>query len=311
MPFSGTFALTRPERVPRADPDPIRAERLSSALHDRFIGRADAMEGPSWRALFLERGSAVLQVGGGPLTLTGPVVLWVPWTAEARLRITAGSVGIHLLAGSTVVANAIGHRPESAELRIVADHRVSHPLPPGSPLAVTLAQAFEGVLRESRDGAAGATSATEAWLRLILIQLWRGEGAPQETGPAGAVSTRIMNRFAALCEAHFRDRWTVAQYAERLGLSADRLTDICRRTRGTTPKHLIDRRVVTEARRLLETSTHSIDQIAGILGFPSASHFNRFFRKFTGTPPGRYRSEMRPKPGQPPNRPESPLHEWP
>jgi AraC family transcriptional activator of pobA len=112
-----------------------------------------------------------------------------------------------------------------------------------------------------------------------------------------------------LVERHFRDRWTVARYAAALGVSRDRLGDICRRIRGRSPSDLIAARVAGEARLLLANSTNSVEQIAALLGFHGAANFNRFFRRATGEPPGRYRArQARGAPDGPaPRRP----YEWP
>ena len=91
-------------------------------------------------------------------------------------------------------------------------------------------------------------------------------------------------------ERHFRDRWTVGDYARTLGVTRDRLGDMCRRVRGLGPKDIIDRRVMLEARLLLETSGRSVNEIAGTLGFASSAQFNRFFSHHADQPPGRYRA---------------------
>ena len=50
---------------------------------------------------------------------------------------------------------------------------------------------------------------------------------------------------------------------------------------------------VVEAKRLLEISDKSLEQIAAYLGFSSQSHFQNAFRKHTGITPGAYRSQRK------------------
>ncbi|MBD3679979.1 MAG: helix-turn-helix domain-containing protein [Rhodobacteraceae bacterium] len=276
--------------LPLDTADLVRVERLKSALRGRIIGRADAMEGAAWRTIYIARGSAeVISDGAPPMQIAGPAVAWVPWSQTCRLRIGAGTVGIHVLVGARAVTNAIGHKPESADLKQVAEHRARIELDGSAPLRETVDQCFNGILQEAERNSAASATVIESFLRILLILIWRAQGKAEAFGLAATPAQRLMTRFNGLVEAHFRDRWTVARYAETVGVSTDRLTDICRRLRGRTPKQLIDARIGTEARLLLEDSTLSIEQIAGLLGFASPAHFNRFFRKLAGMPPGKYR----------------------
>ena len=50
---------------------------------------------------------------------------------------------------------------------------------------------------------------------------------------------------------------------------------------------------LNEAKRLLEISDKSLEQIAAFLGFSSQSHFQNAFRKHTGLTPGAYRSQRK------------------
>jgi AraC family transcriptional activator of pobA len=266
--------------------------------------------GTSCRAVLLRRGEIEILSPGASALLAGPAVAWLPWTDEMRLRVAAGSVGVHVLAGQAAVTNAIGYKAESADLRVASDHPVRVTLAGRGRVAETVAQCFDGILAEVHENEASSMTVIEAHLRILLISLWRIQGAPVG-GPATAQGSRhLMTRFGTLLEAHFRERWTVGEFARRLGISADRLTDACRRTRGAPPKRLIDARTATEARLLLEGSTTSIDQIADALGFPSGAHFNRFFRRAVGTTPGRYRQAVRARQAET-GAQEAALHEWP
>jgi AraC family transcriptional activator of pobA len=290
--------------------DLIRAEPIESALRSRIIGRADAVLGTSWRAVHLRRGEVEVLSPAGATLLVGPAVAWLPWSDGMRLRIAAGSVGVHVLAGQAAVTNAIGYKAESADLRIVAGRPILAPLSGEGRTADVVGQCFEGMLAEVRGQGTSAMTVIEALLRILLISLWRMQGARVESTAATSSSRQLATRFNTLLEAHFRERWTVQRFAQALGISADRLTDLCRRTRGLSPKEIIDARTAIEARLLLEGSTASIDQIAHELGFDSAAHFNRFFRRAAGIPPGRYRQAVRNAPpvAQPAGRA---LYEWP
>jgi AraC family transcriptional activator of pobA len=276
-----------------AMPGLVFAERITSQLQDRTIGLAHAAIRPAWRAVHIDNGAMSVETPEASAELEGPCVAWLPWEDRNRLRIFAGTVGTHMVVGRTLLDNAIGYKAESADLRSLVERQTFMACEEGSHAARTVIQCFDGMVREVRQGAASSLTVMEAQLRIMLIELWRSQGAPGSYDAAGNPSQRLMNRFSHLVEIRFREHWTVAQYAGAIGISADRLNDICRRNRGVTPKQLITARLATEARLLLENSTHSVEQIAGLLGFPSAAQFNRFFRNCNGLPPGGYRQRVR------------------
>ena len=284
---------------------------IDTGLHPKTVGIAGAVDGPSWRLAYLERGHAEISRGAQAFRLDAPAALLHSWTPEHRLRISAGAAGALLLIGSTALANAIGHRPESADLRFLVERRALIGLTDREGLREAVAQPFAGILRELAEGGAASRSVIEALLRVLLIQFWREQGSARAGEAAGQSGRRLIVQFNNLVEVHFRDRWSVARYASALGVSADRLNDVCRRVRGRTPRAIIVARTMTEARLLLATSFHSIDQIAGLLGFSSAAHFNRFFKAEEGIPPGRFRrdhAEAAPRRSEPGS---GDLFDWP
>lgn len=311
MPISGNRLRSHPDLTPAAATNLVRAERIASSLQGRTIGRADILAGPTWRAVYLERGGAEVVSQGRGLDVAAPCIAWLPWTPDCRLRIAPGSAGIHVLAGNASVTNAVGYKAESADLWLVARQQVYVPLAPDGAAARTVSQCVEGILTEFEEGSASSSTAIEAYLRILLIHLWREQGAPGALGSAASPSQRYLMRFNSLVEARFKERWSVAAYADAIGVSADRLNDICRRFRDKTPKQILDDRIETEARLLLENSTHSIEQIAGLLGFPSAANFSRFFRKLSGLPPGRYRREFRNAAQRSLQTNQAALYDWP
>jgi AraC family transcriptional activator of pobA len=277
-PLDGTF-------------EALRAEAFESSLHPRIIGRAGASKAASWRLIYLDQGKAELIDGAETLWLEAPCVLWQPWHIDTRLRINAGAMGIHVFLGSSILAGAIGHKPESPELRFMAERRAHIQLVDGSVVSHAVTQTLEVILDEANREAAAAHTVVEAALHIILIHLWRTQSLPRETENPVSTTRRLMSRFNNLVEVHFRQRWSLAQYAHALGITTDRLNDMCRRARGYTPRQVIATRIGAEARLLLENSLHSLDHVASELGFPSAAQFNRFFKSVHGIPPGQYRRE--------------------
>lgn len=290
--------------------DTVRAERISSGLQPRTIGRADVFaSAPAWRAILLDRGHAEILSAQPPLALAAPCFAWIPWSDDCRIRIAAGSAGTHILASHPAVTNAIGHKAESADLWETTRRRSVLDLGGAAGPGGTVSDCVAGILSEAERPGIAAGTVIEAFLRILLILVWRASNpAGADTGSA-TPALRILGRFESLVERHFKDRWTVASYARAIGVSQDRLADICRRHRNTTPKNLVSRRIDAEARLLLRNSTHSIEQIAALLGFPNMANFSRFFRDRSGASPGAFR--QRSGEAGKPRGPEVKLHDWP
>lgn len=298
-----------PQPPLRSASEIVRAESIDSGLHARTFGLVGLFDAKCWRLVHLVRGEAEFRIGGESFPSTGPCLVWQPWAPEDRLTIAAGTVGAQALIGSAIVAGAIGRAPEAPELRLVADRRAQVLLGGQPDLARTVAEQVSAIRYECAAERPGSRTVIEGLLRILLIRIWRDQGAPRPLPEAGATSLRLLNRFAGLVDANFRSRWTVARYAAELGISADRLTDICRRVRGRTPRAIVSERICAEACYLLDHSLHSAEQIAGLLGFPSAAQFSRFFRAETGVPPGTYRRRHRAT--DQPAPPRVALSEWP
>ena len=168
----------------------------------------------------------------------------------------------------------------------------SHPIVPiaddaeRTRLSALCGELFEesGLARE------GYRVAMRGLLSLIAVGVARLAASRARTGsvtlqPADATVARLR----ALVDDFFRAEHQLGFYAEKLGMTVDRLNDHVKRATGVTAGHLIRQRVLTEAKRQLVFTTQPIQDIAQELAFSDPSHFARFFRKHTGTTPHEFR----------------------
>lgn len=100
---------------------------------------------------------------------------------------------------------------------------------------------------------------------------------------------------------HFRESGAVARAVKQVGIAERTLK---RRFRAATGASLIDyvqNLRVEEAKRLLESSQRSAEQISADVGYEDASFFRRLFNRSTGLTPLRYRRMFQPirQPGAP------------
>lgn len=96
-------------------------------------------------------------------------------------------------------------------------------------------------------------------------------------------------RSAVEAEHH---RWhQVQDYARHLGCSTKSLNRATRAVADRSAKDVIAERTVLEAKRLLAHTTLTVAAVGGRLGFDEATNFVKFFRRVTGTTPGRFRDQ--------------------
>jgi len=82
---------------------------------------------------------------------------------------------------------------------------------------------------------------------------------------------------------------TVAMFAAELHLSPRYLSDLLKQETGKTAMDLIQLRLISEAKNLLNEGKHGVKEIAYLLGFENPTYFSRLFRKETGMSPKEFK----------------------
>jgi len=270
----------------------VRAEPIACALRDRVLGLGTDASTRYWRGVLLTSGEGAIINNEIITSINAPCLAWFPSDEGQIFRIKAGCVGYQFMIDDQVLVNAIGHNPESADLRYFLDRQVTASLADTPGTTADAEHAFDMIVREIHRPRSGSWIMVQAQVRAVLVLLWRIAGGNAELPRAHGQTSRILLQFRQLLESHFHDRWSVQTYAKAIGVSPDRLHDICRRELDRSPINLVHDRVIYEARLRLERSTESVDQVAGSLGFRDVGHFSRFFKSKVGTPPGAYRDRV-------------------
>lgn len=132
-----------------------------------------------------------------------------------------------------------------------------------------------------------------ALTRLVFVSMGRlpVTGRQASAKVFRQVDVQMFQDFNELIETHFRQHWTLANYAEALNLTEPRLNDICRRVANLSSKRLVHDRLLQEAKRQLIFSSAQVSQIAYGLGFKDVSYFSRFFRQHAQLAPGEWREK--------------------
>lgn len=97
-------------------------------------------------------------------------------------------------------------------------------------------------------------------------------------------------QFINLLDHSFKQYHYLSFYANELGLSTRKLTEICQNKTGKTAKIIINERVLTGAKRLMKYTALPLKEISNSLGYKDMAYFCRSFKKSTGMTPTEYKN---------------------
>jgi len=84
----------------------------------------------------------------------------------------------------------------------------------------------------------------------------------------------------------------INEIAARLFISAKHLSDTIQLTQGHHPCYFYDQKILDEAKKLMLETPLSVAEIARKLTY-DPSNFSKFFKKYTGMPPGQFRKNQK------------------
>ncbi|MEM7118061.1 MAG: helix-turn-helix transcriptional regulator [Chloroflexota bacterium] len=154
-------------------------------------------------------------------------------------------------------------------------------------------QFFTTTLRRVSEQPDQRETLLRVYLSLILVEAQNAlqQQAAPKLGNIPA-PLRLTRRFRLAVERSYLERPLVQDYAAQLGVTTNHLVETVRQITGTTPKRLIQDRLLLEAKRLLAHTALSADQVSKELSFPNASQFGRWFRTNVGLAPGQFRQQV-------------------
>lgn len=125
------------------------------------------------------------------------------------------------------------------------------------------------------------------------LRRYMAELPPRQTGwLAGARDREVGEALARLHREPAR-AWTIAELAREVGVSRSVLAARFRHFLGEPPISYLGRWRLQLGAQLLSTTSYSVAQIAGEVGYESEPAFNRAFKREFGEPPARFRRKAR------------------
>ncbi len=101
----------------------------------------------------------------------------------------------------------------------------------------------------------------------------------------------VVKKFFQLVEENYIHNLSVSEYADKLAITPNHLTQTVNQLTGKTSSQIIKSKQILEIKRLLVHTNLSVTEIALRLNFPDQSYFTKFFKRETGFSPLQYRAK--------------------
>lgn len=284
------FALYGEPGAPGADM--LHVESIASRSQ-RYRWEIDAhLHQGLYQVVWLRAGRAQVSLDAEREDREGPVLIAIPQGVVHAFRFAPGSEGavLTLSARSFVEGDAQGAGPALRTLfatpRVWAFDRAEA----GEPGDAARLDTLFTLLADEFAAPRPATSPVPLWLARVLV--WRlGELATRRApaAPERREHQALFTRFVELVETHHAAHWPVSRYADRLGLSAERLNRLVRAEAGRSALELVHERLTREACRRLVYVAAPVSRLAFELGFEDPAYFCRFFKRRMGCSPRDFR----------------------
>jgi AraC-like DNA-binding protein len=219
---------------------------------------------PEWELVYYQEGR--IECVHGPrrfLSQAGTLWLTPPQTPHAEIALT---------------------RYRNIYISVVAPASVAWPIHVADDADRNLGRLCDAIVKELQPD----TGRDEILIQLMLQELSR-RVARASLGEKPGTSANLVQRTEALFFTSLDQPVSIADTARRLGASPSKLRQAFQDVRGESPRACLRRLRCQQALHWLQNSTHSLETIAALCGFDSASHLSRVIYQEIGQRPGKLR----------------------
>ncbi|MCG2614110.1 AraC family transcriptional regulator [Terrimonas sp. NA20] len=157
---------------------------------------------------------------------------------------------------------------------------------------------FGTLFREMEEEFRLADTSLEEMIRTYLKQLliratrlWKKQHLESAVSEQHS-SLDFFRKFTMLVDAHYKEKHTVADYADVLAMAPKTVTHKFKRLNLPQPNEIIKNRIILEAKRLLVHTAMTAKEIAHSLGYEDPAYFSRQFMVKTGESPSGFRNKF-------------------
>lgn len=257
-----------------------------SKLYDWEIGAHT--HNALFQMMLITEGNADAVLDNESIQLTAPCLILIP----------AGTVhGFHFAPGTQgrIISVAVGflehnaHATDQDFMLEIMNQSIVLPYERTSRHFETVNKLIDQILDEFCCPQVGRAIVFDALLRTLLIYVLRHKKVNRIKETSHNYQRTTFNRYRNLIEAHYKQRWTVADYATEMCMTESKLNRVCKSFTQKSAFEVMQDRILLEAQRYLIYTNATLDEISYDLGLNDSAYFCRYFKKRTGLTPKAFR----------------------
>lgn len=138
------------------------------------------------------------------------------------------------------------------------------------------------------------------YLNILLLKIKQRYNREQQLNATPLSRNVVLYKsFEHLLEQHFFEIakrktakiFSVSDFADKLNITTNHLSDAVKKAVGKTPTQIIKDRIILESKSLLHSTDCSISEIAFLLHFEDPAYFTKFFKSAAGLTPIDFRKQ--------------------
>jgi len=297
--FSSPWCAREPDACTMASYLPARPKHVI-IFHLVTEGRGYVRIEGDGRALPLEAGDIIIVPHGDAHIMgNGPPVTPIDSAAQLRRVLAEGKMLSQFGGGGDLTRLICGYMTCDPQLcqvflaglpPIVKVH--IRDSPSGQWLEDTLRYSVDHTEASGPGGAAVVAKLSEV-LFVETLRRYIAKLPPTQTGWLAGVRDPEVGKALALLHKMPARPWTIASLAQEVGVSRSVLAERFRHYLSDTPMGYLTRWRLQVAAQSLTSTSKSVAEVAGDVGYESEPSFNRAFKREFGVPPARFRSQAK------------------
>lgn len=233
--------------------------------------------------LYLHRGEATIEIEGHTTIMRDACIQVVPALCVHGFRFSPGTQGYVLSLALPLISRLEAQFPQPLAL---LDTAQCVPVAQSRSHIRTL---FSALRREYQTDNEAREMMLFSLLSALLVWLRRQRQPTPPQDDKLARRRSAMRHFARQIESHYREHLSLTDYARRVGLSVNYLNQLCREFHHCSALTVLHERLMLEAKRSLQYTSMTVNEISDYLGFSDVTYFSRFFKKKQKMSPKVYR----------------------
>ncbi|PZP44921.1 MAG: AraC family transcriptional regulator, partial [Pseudopedobacter saltans] len=156
----------------------------------------------------------------------------------------------------------------------------------------TIANLLCHIKEELQQQDSSSEEMVRTYLKQLIIhatRLWKKDNLVKNKKLTIHTDQELFRDFGRLVEIHFREKHSVADYADLLHYAPKTLANKFNKLHLENPNDFIKNRIVLEAKRLLIYTELTVKEIAYQLGYDDPAYFNRLFAQKAGSSPALFK----------------------